>query len=358
MPNKGFFILTDISGYTEFLTDSELEHAHQALQNLFDAQLKYIKFPLKISGFRGDAIFIYTPEACFINPQSFVETLENIYIVFSDTLQQMQFNTTCPCKACRNLNKLDLKMCIHFGEYLIQKLGDREELLGADVIVPHRMLKNHVIEKTGVKSYALFSDAASQALHLWELSQPLIPHTESYEHIGEVKLHVFDLQPVWKNDQSKRRRFITEEEAWVQYEVDLPYHASLIWEYLTTPELEARVLGLDYAKRTDALGGRIREDARFHCAHGEANFYAKIVDWKPFDYYTFTQIAEPFDNLEYYQMRRLIPLEHGTRLQVRLSKLETDITAEVRAQFQGMAETFANVRTAIEEDIASGKITA
>ena len=39
MAQKGYFILTDISGYTEFLTKSELDHAQDALQNLFDAQL-------------------------------------------------------------------------------------------------------------------------------------------------------------------------------------------------------------------------------------------------------------------------------------------------------------------------------
>jgi hypothetical protein len=53
MANKGFFIITDISGYTEYLTESELDHAHEILQSLFEAQLKHIKFPLKISGFRG-----------------------------------------------------------------------------------------------------------------------------------------------------------------------------------------------------------------------------------------------------------------------------------------------------------------
>lgn len=356
MANKGYFIITDISGYTEFLTESELEHAHKALQNLFDAQLKTIRFPLKVSGFRGDAIFMYTPEACFVHPQTFLELLENLYVVFADTNRQMQFNTTCPCKACKNIHKLDLKMCVHYGEYIVQYLGDREELLGADVIVPHRMLKNAVIEKTGVKSYALFTDAAAQSLRLSELSQPLIAHTENYEHLGEVKMHIFDLSAVWKNVQDKERRMVTQEEAWVQYEVDLPYPAPLIWEYLTTPALEARVLGLDTVKRTDALGGRVRENAGYHCAHGEMNFYAKIVDWKPFDYYTFSQIAEPFGNVEYLQMRRLIPLENGTRLQVNLSKPEIGATDEIREQLQGMGEIFGNVRAVIEEDIASGTI--
>ena len=357
MANKGFFIITDISGYTEYLTESELDHAHEILQSLFDAQLKHIKFPLKISGFRGDAIFMYTPEACFINPQSFVETLENLYVVFLETLQQMQFNTTCPCRACRNIHKLDLKMCVHYGEYIVQKLGDREELLGADVIVPHRMLKNHVIEQTGVTAYALFSEAAANALRLSELSQPLIPHTETYEHLGEVKMQVFDLRSVWTNLQERKRRFVSEEAAWVKYKIDLPYPPALVWEYLTVPSLEARVLGLDLAERTDGLGGRMREQVDVHCAHGDAHFYAKILDWKPFEYYTFLQRAEPFGNIEYDQTRRLIQIENGTRLVVTLSKPEPDATEEMRAQFQGMMGQFGNVQSVIEQELSDGKVT-
>ena len=34
MATKGYFIITDISGYTEYLTKSELEHAHETLQSL------------------------------------------------------------------------------------------------------------------------------------------------------------------------------------------------------------------------------------------------------------------------------------------------------------------------------------
>ena len=150
MAKRGYFILTDISGYTEYLTRSELDHAQDALQNLFDVQLAHIKYPFVISGFRGDAIFLYVPETNFCEPQSLLETLENLYIAFADTRRQMVHNTTCPCRACRNISRLDLKMVIHYGEYSIQKLGDREELLGADVIVPHRMLKNNVIERTGI----------------------------------------------------------------------------------------------------------------------------------------------------------------------------------------------------------------
>src|SRR5512147_2940955 len=193
MAQKGYFVLTDISGYTEFLTRSELDHAQDALQNLFDVQLAHIKHPFVISGFRGDAIFMYVPYTNICEPQTILDALENLYFVFADVLRQMIYNTTCTCRACQNMSKLDLKMCIHYGEYLIQKLGDREELLGADVIVPHRMLKNDVIEQTGIKSYALFSDTAANKLDLLEYCKRVVPHVESYEHIGNVPMSVHDL---------------------------------------------------------------------------------------------------------------------------------------------------------------------
>src|SRR5215208_4232268 len=356
MAQKGYFILTDISGYTEYLTESELEHAHETLQSLFDVQLANIKFPLKISGFRGDAIFIYTPEACFVNPQSFLETLENLYIVFADTLRQMQFNTTCRCRACKNIDKLDLKMCIHYGEYIIQRLGDREELLGADVIVPHRMLKNHVIEQTGIKSYALFSDVAAMKLNLLEYCEKIVPHVESYEHLGEVPMCVHDLQPVWARYQAKDRNFVDEKNAWIKYEMDLRFSAALVWEYLTKPELEAGFLRYDYGERTDTLSGRVREGSGFHCAHGDLHVYSKILDWRPFEYYTMQQSAL---GISYLCTRRLIPIDTGTQLGIYLTKPRETSVDEVRQLLQSaMNQGYAGLRSYIERDLTQGRVTA
>lgn len=356
MANKGFFIITDISGYTEYLTGSELDHANEILQSLFDIQLKAVKHPFLISGFRGDAIFMYVPETHFVQSQSFLEALENFYIVFVETLQQMQYNTTCTCRACKNMGMLDLKMCTHYGEYLVQKLGDREELLGADVIVPHRMLKNHVIEKTGIKSYSLFSDVAAQKLNLIEYCDSLVPHSETYEHLGEVPMCVHDLRPVWERYQAKTRRFVDAEEAWVKAEVDTPFPAALIWEFLTDPNLETGFLHYDYGERTDDLGGRVREGSGFHCAHGDLHVYSKILDWKPFEYYTLEQSVL---GLSYVSTRRLIPTEQGTRVAVYLTQPRENSSDEVRQMLQSaMNEGYAGLRSYIEQHIKSGKVTA
>ena len=355
MAQKGFFILTDISGYTEFLTESELEHAHETLQSLFDVQLANIKFPLKISGFRGDAIFMYTPEACFVNPQSLLETLENLYVVFADTLRQMRFNTTCQCRACKNMSKLDLKMCIHYGEFIIQKLGDREELLGADVIVPHRMLKNTVIEKTGVKAYALFSQAAADILHLAELSQPLIPHSETYEHLGELKMLVYDLRAALEREEARKRILVDPATAWINLELEIPFPPSLIWDYITTPALEGPVLGLEYVKRVDELGGRTRPGARFHCAHSSGDFFNSVVDWKPFNYFT---VHQNVAGLQYYRTIRLDYDGAVTKFRFWVSPPDKEAPPGFREFLESAArQGYERIPAFLQADIESGKIS-
>jgi hypothetical protein len=329
MANKGYFILTDISGYTEFLTRSELDHAQDALQSLFDVQLAHIRYPFLISGFRGDAIFMYVPDTHICEPQTILEALENLYFVFADTLRQMIHNTTCPCRACQNMSRLDLKMVIHHGEYVIQKLGDREELLGADVIVPHRMLKNSVIERTGIESYALFSEAAAQASHLSELAYPLSAHAETYEHIGTVRMQALDLRKVWERHQEKQRFVVGPQEAWLTFEWQAPgIPASTLWEYLTTPRLEQQWAGYDSVERTDLLGGRLQTDSTYHCAHGQVHFFNRILDWKPFEYVSLEQ--EINLGIKLVQTRWLHEAPDGTKLVFHVRKPETPVTEELK----------------------------
>jgi len=355
MANTGFFIITDISGYTEFLTKSQIDHAQDTIQSLFDAQINTIKHPFVILGFRGDAILMYLPDSNYATPQTVLESLENLYFVFADTLRQMIFNTTCPCRACKNMKNLDLKMVIHHGEYVIQKLGDREELMDADVIVPHRMLKNHVIEQTGISGYALFSEAASEAFYLPELTGSLIPHTETYEHIGEVKMQVIDLHKAWEREQEKKRVFISPVTAYFSFEWDITNPVSVVWEFLSVPRLAVMYEPFEVYERVDSLGGRTRPGATFHCAHGDFKVMLKIVDWKPFDYMTNEQ---DLGYIKFTQSRILTPTETGTKLQFTHTKPKEPGAEEFRSQFlAGHVAVRDKFIKAIADEIASGNIT-
>lgn len=352
----GYFIITDISGYTEFLTRAELEHAHDILQSLFKAQLEQIKPPFIVSSFRGDAIVMYIPDSSFFQPQTVLEALENLYNSFFSTLEQMQFHTTCGCRACSNISILDLKMVVHHGSYIIQEMGGREELLGADVIVPHRMLKNKVIEKTGINSYALFSEAATEALHLREFCGPLQEYAEAYEHLGEVNMVVYDLSSAWKKEKDRRRKAVPPEGAWISYAVDIAAPPSLVWDYLTIPNLKAELMGLDFSIRTDALGGRVGENAAFHCAHGDFAYDFKIVDWKPFEYFT-DQATDSITGLEYVETNYFIPIAIGTQFLNCVEKPAGDIPQEAQEILQSLwNQAYSGLKAFIEADISSGKV--
>jgi hypothetical protein len=54
---------------------------------------------------------------------------------FRRRLELIDMNTTCECNACINMTALDLKIFLHYGEYLVQQIGDKTDLQGTDVIL-------------------------------------------------------------------------------------------------------------------------------------------------------------------------------------------------------------------------------
>jgi hypothetical protein len=204
MAFRGYFVVADITGYTMFLTQTELEHAEKALGLLFEDQLKQFQSPLVVNSFRGDAILAYALEGSFAPGLALVETLDRIYASFRDRGERIARESTCGCNACSSVPSLDLKFFVHFGSFMLQKMGDREEMLGADVIVVHRMMKNQVKEQTGAAAYALLSEAAVSAMSLGDDAAAMKAYVESYEHIGEVKMRVHDLRAAFERRREGR----------------------------------------------------------------------------------------------------------------------------------------------------------
>jgi hypothetical protein len=65
MAQKGTLVIADITGYTAFLSGSELEHAQDSLSSLLNLLLRETKAPLKVANLEGDAVFTYAVEGSF-----------------------------------------------------------------------------------------------------------------------------------------------------------------------------------------------------------------------------------------------------------------------------------------------------
>ena len=230
MAEQGYFVIADITGYTAFLSSSELEHAEDSLRSLINLLIEQTKPPLVISRLQGDAVISYAPQASFLQGQTLVEIIENSYVAFRQARERMQLNTTCTCAACQNIPNLDLKFLVHYGSYVLQQTPMYQELVGNDVNLTHRLLKNRITELTGVKAYAAYTEPAVEALGIKEFCIDMSQHTESYEHLGEVLLFIQDLQRVWTRERERRRVLVEPGEAWFTVEGDIPAPPPLVWD--------------------------------------------------------------------------------------------------------------------------------
>ena len=132
----------------------------------------------------------FASQGSFLQGQTLVETLEGTYVAYRQALQRMALNTTCTCNACKNIPNLDLKFFVHYGSFILQDLGSHTQLIGSDINLVHRLTKNSITKKTGLKAYCAYTEAAVEALGIEDLSVTMVSHTESYEHLGEVQTYV------------------------------------------------------------------------------------------------------------------------------------------------------------------------
>ena len=124
---------------------------------------------------------------------------------------------------------------------------------------------------------------------------------------------------------------------------------------VTTPALEGPLLGLEYVKRVDELGGRTRPESKFHCAHSSGDFFNKVVDWKPFDYFTVQQFAA---GLEYYRTIRMQYDGAKTKLMIHVSKPEQEAPEGFREYLEMAArQGYERLPLAVQSQLEAGNIT-
>ncbi|MGQ0600871.1 MAG: DUF2652 domain-containing protein, partial [Anaerolineales bacterium] len=158
LTQHGYLVLADISGYTSYLAGVELDHAHEILTDLLTTIVTRFKTTLRIVKLEGDAVFGYVPEALMQRGETLLELLEATYTAFRDRRESAHRRTTCECNACRNIATLDLKFFVHHGDYVVQDVTGIKELVGSDVNLVHRLMKNGISQTTGWKAYALFTE--------------------------------------------------------------------------------------------------------------------------------------------------------------------------------------------------------
>jgi hypothetical protein len=359
---QGYLVLADISGFTSYLAGVELEHAHEILSDLLEIIVNSFKPVLTLSKLEGDAVFAYAPESRVTRGETLLEILETTYVAFRNRLEAIRRRTTCECNACRSIPKLDLKFMAHYGGYILQSVAGGTEVIGSDVNLAHRLMKNQVSEATGWRAYALFSEAALTRMNVWP--DCAVALTENYEHLGDVKTHSLDLHKRYKDLMAEKRVMVTAEEADTVYSREMAAPPAVVWTWLNDPQ--RREIWMPHTRWTTAArpGGRTGAGTRNHCAHGKSVSVEEILDWRPFEYYTCVQEVmqgKPMVLRETYLLTP-IPETGGTTLQMttvldipRVPRwINRQLCRLIMKYMAHVEQGLANIARLTKEDMAGG----
>jgi hypothetical protein len=354
MAQAGLLLITDITGYSKYVHQTELEHAQSSLTDLLHLLIDYTRSPLILSKLEGDAVFAYASSEGFLQGQTLVEMVESTYLAFRKALELMIRNTTCACAACRNLKDLDLKFFVHYGSFTIQKLNEYRELLGNDVNLVHRLAKNHIKEQTGFGAYAAYTQATIEKMGLSEIAGGMISHRETFADVGEVQLYVQNMHDVWEKRGNEVRITAEKNNKMGQLEFNFPYPPEVMWQYITAPEFRSVINGSDSQEFKDLSAGRAGIGSLYVCAHGKNQVLQPILDWEPFEGYTTSDLIMGAQLLHTIQV---VSAGDGTDLKYSVGVLEISparlmiLKLMTRGLFVYKKSMFAKLRQRIDQDV-------
>jgi hypothetical protein len=271
-------LLADLSGYTAYLANSEPDHAPALAGDLVETVVRQLSPTFRLAKLEGDAAFLVAPLDGLDGPM-LLDAIDAAYDAFRRRLQSVTTATTCDCASCSRVPDLDLKFVVHAGSIVRHRVAGREELAGTDAIIAHRLLKADSPSAAGLTRYALITDACVQALGLDVAALGLAAATERFEHLGEVPVHLVDLD----------RRTATEGRPWApprraplaEAQLQLRARPMTVWEHLTSPRLRPGWEGIERVDEA-TVSGRRGVGTMSACVADRLASVEEILEWRPF----------------------------------------------------------------------------
>src|SRR5688572_5803735 len=193
MENKGLLFIPDISGFTRFVNEMEIEHSRFIIQELLEVLIDSNELGLEVSEVEGDAILFYK----FGNPpamDAIYSQIEKMFYSFHRHLQAYEYRRFCQCKACVTAFNLSLKVITHFGEFTGYSVKNFQKLIGKDVIVAHQLLKNNIEQhEYWLATPNLVGDKQPEPLKDWMHWDTSVKETDTgripfhYAQLGQLK---------------------------------------------------------------------------------------------------------------------------------------------------------------------------
>lgn len=189
-------LIPDISGFTRFIEESGSPRAPFLVADLLEILIEANILDLQVNEIQGDAVLFYR-----LGPpptvQELVRQCRRIYLDFQNYLRLVERDTGSELATALQELALTLKIVVHYGRVSVAQIREHIKLMGRDVIVVHRLLKNNVAGS----EYILLSEDYTATQAPAELARAfawtrLLPGSAYYEHLGEIPYHYAHLSPL------------------------------------------------------------------------------------------------------------------------------------------------------------------
>jgi Protein of unknown function (DUF2652) len=194
MQNPTLIFIPDISGFTEFVNTTAIEHSQHIISELLEIIINANNLNFTISEIEGDAVLFYK-KASIPKIEDIIEQSKEMFLLFHKHLNEIEKSNVCQCGACRTASSLSLKFITHFGDIKEVSVKQFNELIGSDLILAHRLLKNSIKSN----EYLLFSDryyenfSSKMEFDDWII---LESNTEEIEKFGIVSTKFINFKPL------------------------------------------------------------------------------------------------------------------------------------------------------------------
>lgn len=240
MADSATILIPDISGYTEFLTKTELVHSSHIINELLEAILAPIEGEFELSEVEGDALLLYR-KGKPIEADALVRLCLRMFESFHTHVKLIERDSVCQCGACKTASNLSLKFVAHHGVVQEIKVRQFTKCSGVDMIVAHRLLKNRIASHEYIlatPSCLDFSRLQQSAASLtWERS------SDEYPAIGTIQYQYAPLTEV--------RRTIADPPARSSPVIELGDHSVAV--EIDAPMREVHQLVIDLDRRPEWL---------------------------------------------------------------------------------------------------------
>ncbi|WP_054559114.1 DUF2652 domain-containing protein [Croceitalea dokdonensis] len=186
--------IPDISGFTQFMSEAEFELSSKIIPSLLNKIIYSNEIGLKVSEIEGDSILFFK-QGELPNFQDLIYQCKHFHSEFYKQLKKLRTAQTNKPGGDQIPKILGLKIILHYSNEIgMVPVGNHIKLMGEDVIVAHRLLKN----KVPLEEYLLLSDDLLEAYGRdnQERSTELLKFQKGVlqiKHIGKIGFHYLGL---------------------------------------------------------------------------------------------------------------------------------------------------------------------